>query len=145
MLIYVKVFNGKTIDLDVESFDTIEKVKEKIQNIEGFSSSEQRLIFAGMGLEDGRTLSDYNIQMDSILNLVLRMKQMFIQINAGEPVVIMFFDNEKIEQIKQKIEDVVAIPIEKQRLFFNGELLENDKSAVLYHIPKDSLVQLDKV
>jgi len=145
MLIYVKVFNGKTIDLDVESFDTIEKVKEKIQNIEGFSSSEQRLIFAGMGLEDGRTLSDYNIQMDSILNLVLRMKQMFIQINAGEPVVIMFFDNEKIEQIKQKIEDVVAIPIEKQRLFFNGELLENDKSAVLYYIPKDSLVQLDKV
>jgi len=145
MLIYVKVFNGKTIDLDVESFDTIEKVKEKIQNIEGFSSSEQRLIFAGMGLEDGRTLSDYNIQMDSILNLVLRMKQMFIQINAGEPVVIMFFDNEKIEQIKQKIEDVVAIPIEKQRLFFNGELLENDKSAVLYHIPKDSLIQLDKV
>lgn len=145
MLIYVKVFNGKTIDLDVESFDTIEKVKEKIQNIEGFSSSEQRLIFAGMGLEDGRTLSDYNIQMDSILNLVLRMKQMFIQINAGEPVVIMFFDNEKIEQIKQKIEDVVAIPIEKQRLFFNGELLANDRFVVYYSIPKDGLVQLDKI
>ena len=149
--ILVDVMSLEPFILKVDPSDTISNLKKKIENVKGFSADEQRLVFQGKKLEDDRTVSDYNIQNNSTLNVVLPIlgkhypMEVTILTEAGRLATLRVKPIDSILELKRKVQDITRVPPYKQSLSFAGVELENARTISDYNMRNKSAINFVKI
>ncbi|EPB90754.1 hypothetical protein HMPREF1544_02332 [Mucor circinelloides 1006PhL] len=120
MQITVQKPTGKQITLDVDSSESVQSVKQKIQSKEGIAKDQQRLFYQDTPLQQGgRSLQDYAIRTNSLLQLKIDLK-IYLQLINSEIYTFIIDPAEKMSVLKQKIQDKLNIPVEKQHIIHRG-------------------------
>ncbi len=143
--------NSKLVAIEVNPSDTIESVKQKILDKEGYQPNSFNLFFGGKVLDNSMTVSDYNIRTENTLMLSVKLcgggneggtKQIFIKTLQGTTLTLDVADNESIGSIKNRIHEKQGIPQDQQRLVFNGKQLEDNMTIQDYNIQADANIHL---
>jgi len=145
MHIFVKFVGGKTYTSEVQASDTVDSLSESIQGNTGIPAEYQRLLYAGQQLENGFTLSDYNIEHDATLEVVLRLRggtMIKVKTLTGKEIEIDIELSDSIERLKERVEEKEGIPPVQQRLIFAGKQMNDDKTAKDYNIEGGSVLHL---
>jgi len=150
MLLFVKAFTGNTITLHVQPCDTIDNVKAKLHEKEGFPMSQQQLIFAGNRLKGNRTVKDYNIPAETTLGLMLRLRGgarkqymlLFVNTFAGNTITLHVQPCNTIDNVKAKLQEKEGFPMSQQQLIFAGNRLEGGCTLKEYDIQVETTLGL---
>ena len=149
--ITIKAMSGEIIMLKVKPRDSVKEMKIKISETQGFSPSQQRLIFRWKKLEDHRTLSDYGVNEESThhspVHLVVRLRQkqpmaISVQTMTGKTIKLEVELNDSIESVKMRIQEILGLPPDQQILFFNNNPLKNYDILSDYNIQHESTLFL---
>mgnify|MGYP002623310382 CR=1 FL=1 len=141
MHIFVKTLGGQSAMISIESSDSVEDLKNKVQAKLDIATNQQELIFEGKILEDGLKLSDYNISHESTL-YVSSVRYVIIKALSGKSLIVNVNHYDFVWQLKDKICEKVGIPSNKQVLIFDGKLLEDNKTLAHYQIEHESSIYL---
>lgn len=145
-IIYIKALNGNIITIDIRPSDTILNIKEKIHEKGGIPANEQELYFNRIKLEDAKTLSDYNIHHLSTVNLVILPfkvdNKIYVKTLDGKRISLDIQQKDSILNIKEKIQDKEGVSPNKQRLYFIGRELVDERALNDYYIKNRSILHI---
>jgi ubiquitin C len=150
MLLLIKTLTGNTISLDVDPYCTIDNVKAKLQEKEGYPMSQQQLISAGKLLEGYRTLKEYEIQAETTLHLMLRLRGgarkefmlLFVKTFTGNTITLHVQPCDTIDNVKTKLQEKEGFPMSQQHLISAGKLLEDYRTLKEYEIQAETTLHL---